>query len=143
MPTTASYSPKAKITVTLSPELVRQIDALTDTPKAGSRSRLVEEAVRHWVYDEAQKELERQTEEYYLSLSRAERKEDKQWSKIAARSAKRLWSEAPRSKLRGIRSKTKRNCAGAGYPPSPRLRRGHLALRPHSKLWGIRAEASE
>jgi hypothetical protein len=52
-------------------------------------------------------------------------------------------SEAPRSKLRGIRDKTKRNCAGAGYPPSPRLRRGHLALRPHSKLWGIRAEASE
>ena len=52
-------------------------------------------------------------------------------------------SEAPCSKLRGIRNKTKRNCAGAGYPPSPRLRRGHLALRPHSKLWGIRAEASE
>ena len=52
------------------------------------------------------------------------------------------WSEAPRSKLRGIRNKTKRNCAGAGYPPSPRLRRGHLALRPHSKPWGIRSEAS-
>jgi hypothetical protein len=29
------------------------------------------------------------------------------------------------------------------YPPSPRLRRGHLALSAHSKLWGIRAEASE
>jgi Arc/MetJ-type ribon-helix-helix transcriptional regulator len=93
MPTISGYSPKTKITVTLSPELVHQIDALTDTPKAGSRSRLVEEAVRRWLYDQAQKELERQTEEYYLSLSRAERKEDKQWSKIAARSAKRLWSE--------------------------------------------------
>ena len=93
MPPISSQSPKAKITVTLSPELVRQMDVITDTPKAGSRSRLVEEAVRHWLYDEAQKELDRQTEEYYLSLSRAERKEDKQWSKIAARSAKRLWAK--------------------------------------------------
>jgi len=93
MPTISGQSTKAKNTVTLSPELVRQIDALTDAPKAGSRSRLVGEAVRRWLYDEAQKELERQTEEYYLSLSRAERKEDKQWSKIAARSAKRLWGK--------------------------------------------------
>jgi hypothetical protein len=59
------------------------------------------------------------------------------------RKGQNMSSEAPRSKLRGIRNKTKRNCAGAGYPPSPRLRRGHLALRPHSKLWGIRAEASD
>ena len=93
MPTISGQSTKAKITVTLSPELVRQIDALIDTPKAGSRSRLVEEAVRRWLYDEAQRELERQTEEYYLSLSKAERKEDKQWSRIAARSAKRLWNK--------------------------------------------------
>jgi metal-responsive CopG/Arc/MetJ family transcriptional regulator len=93
MPTNTGQSNKAKITVTLSPELVRRIDALADTPEMGSRSRLVEEAVRRWLYDEAQKELERQTEEYYLSLSKAERKEDKRWSKIAARSAKRLWDK--------------------------------------------------
>jgi hypothetical protein len=43
--------------------------------------------------DEAQKELERQTEEYYISLSEPERNEDRQWSKIAARSAKRLWGK--------------------------------------------------
>jgi hypothetical protein len=53
----------------------------------------VEEALRRWLRHRAQKELERQTEEYYLSLSGAERKEDKQWSKIAARSAKDLWLE--------------------------------------------------
>jgi Arc/MetJ-type ribon-helix-helix transcriptional regulator len=91
MHTTSGPSPKTKITVRLSPELVRQIDALNDTPKAASRSRLVEEAVRLWLYDQAQKELELQTEGYYLSVSKAQRKEDKQWSKIAARSAKRLW----------------------------------------------------
>lgn len=93
MPTITAHSPKTKITVTLSPDLVRQLDALVDSPEAGSRSRLVEEAVRRWLRERAQKEVERQTEEYYHSLSTAERKEDKEWSKIAARSAKDLWDE--------------------------------------------------
>jgi Arc/MetJ-type ribon-helix-helix transcriptional regulator len=93
MPTITAHSPKIKITVTLSPDLVRQLDALVDSPEAGSRSRLVEEAVRRWLRERAQKEVERQTEEYYHSLSRPERKEDMEWSKIAARSAKDLWDE--------------------------------------------------
>ena len=62
-------------------------------PEASNRSQLVEKAVRRCLGDRAQKELERQAEEYYLSLCNAERNEDQQWSKIAARSAKRLWSK--------------------------------------------------
>ena len=93
MPTTSVHSSKTKITITLSPDLVRQLDALLDTPEAGSRSRMVEEALRRWLENRAKEELERKTEEYYLSLSGAERKEDKQWSRIAARSAKDLWNE--------------------------------------------------
>jgi hypothetical protein len=42
MLTTSAHSPKPKITVTFSPDLVRQLDALLDSPEAGSRSRLVE-----------------------------------------------------------------------------------------------------
>jgi len=93
MPTTLARSHKSKITVTLSNDVVRQIDKLLDSPEATSRSRLVEEAVRQWLHDQSQKELERQTEEYYLSLSERERNEDRQWAKIAARSAKRLWGK--------------------------------------------------
>jgi Arc/MetJ-type ribon-helix-helix transcriptional regulator len=93
MPTVATRSHKSKITVTLSNDLVSQIDKLLDSPEASSRSQLVEEAVRRWLHDQAQKDIERQTEEYYLSLSKAEHKEDRQWSKIAARSAKRLWGK--------------------------------------------------
>ena len=93
MPTSSAHSPKTKITVTVSPDLVRQLDALLDSPGAGSRSRLVEEAIARWLRDRAQKELECQTEEYYLSLSKAERKEDMQWSRVTARSAKVLWDE--------------------------------------------------
>ena len=39
-------SQKVKITVTLSNDLVRQMDKLLDSPEASSRSQLVEEAVR-------------------------------------------------------------------------------------------------
>jgi metal-responsive CopG/Arc/MetJ family transcriptional regulator len=93
MPTISARSQKAKITVTLGSDLVRQIDQLLDSPEARSRSQLIEEAVRQWLRDQAQKELEHQTEEYYLSLSKAELSEDQEWSKIAARSAKHLWNK--------------------------------------------------
>lgn len=93
MPTLTERSPKSKVTVTLSPELLRQIDTLLQASEAGSRSQLVEEALRQWLRDQAQQDLERQTEEYYRSLSKAERKEDRQWTKHAARAAKRLWDK--------------------------------------------------
>lgn len=93
MPTIHPHSVKAKITITVSQDLVRQIDELLDVPEAKSRSRLVEEAIRYWLQEQAYIELERQTEEYYQSLSKAEHKEDREWSKIAARSAKRLWEK--------------------------------------------------
>ena len=91
MPTATARSPKSKITVTLSPDLVRQLDACLRSPEAGSRSRLVEEALRRWLRDYAQQEVEHQTEAYYRSLSKAERREDQEWTKIAARSARRHW----------------------------------------------------
>lgn len=88
---TKTRPPKSKITVALSADLVEELDALTQTSQAGSRSELVEEALHAWLHKRAKKELERQTEEYYRSLTPAEHKEDQQWSKIAARSAKRFW----------------------------------------------------
>jgi metal-responsive CopG/Arc/MetJ family transcriptional regulator len=91
MPTATARSTKSKITVTVSPDLVRQLDALLQAPESGSRSRLVEEALRHWLREHAQHTLDLQTEAYYRSLSKAEREEDRQWTKIAARSAKRHW----------------------------------------------------
>ena len=93
MPTVKTRSPKAKVTVTLSLDLVRRLDELLDAPEAASRSQLIEEALRRWLYDQAKEELERQTEEYYHSLSAAERKGDHQWSKVATHSAKHLWDK--------------------------------------------------
>ncbi|MBZ0168988.1 hypothetical protein MELA_00858 [Candidatus Methylomirabilis lanthanidiphila] len=93
MPTVTARAPKFKVTVTLSPDVVHQLDAILSSPEAGSRSRLVEEALRQWLHDHARRELERQIEQYYRSLSKDERKEDRQWSRLAARSAGRLWDK--------------------------------------------------
>ncbi len=90
---TFSHTSKTKITITLSPDVVRQLDALLDTPETRSRSRLVEEALRQWLERRVQGEIERQTEEYYRSLSLAEQEEDQEWSTIASEAARRLWEE--------------------------------------------------
>jgi metal-responsive CopG/Arc/MetJ family transcriptional regulator len=90
---TSSRTTKAKITVTLSPDLVRQLDALTQTPKGRSRSQLVEEALRQWLQERLRRDLENQTEQYYRSLSPTEQKEDQEWATIAIQAANRLWNE--------------------------------------------------
>lgn len=84
---------KAKVTVSLSPDVVRQLDALRQGREARSRSQLIEEALRRWLEERVQRDLERQTEEYYRSLSPAEQEEDKEWSAIAAEAATRLWKD--------------------------------------------------
>ncbi len=92
MGTHEARATKTKITVTLSDDLVHQLDQLPDT-ETRSRSHVVEQALRRWLEEYKQKQLESQVEEYYLSLSKVEREEDKEWTKIAANSAKRLWKE--------------------------------------------------
>ncbi len=93
MPAIASPAPKAKITLTLSRDLVQQIDELLQSPGARSRSQLVEDAIRRWLREHAKEELERQTEAYYLSLSEAEQEEDREWTETAAQAARPLWEE--------------------------------------------------
>ncbi|MFQ5899771.1 MAG: ribbon-helix-helix domain-containing protein [Candidatus Methylomirabilia bacterium] len=88
---TYPHTSKAKITVTLSTDLVRQLDALVDTAEARSRSQFVEEAVRRWLEERLRRDLETKTEEYYHSLSPSEQQEDKEWSSLAAEAARRLW----------------------------------------------------
>ena len=89
---TASRTRKAKITVTLSPDVVRQLDGLAQAPKAPSRSQLVEEALRHWLQERLHRDLESQTEQYYRALSPTEQQEDQEWATIATQAANRLWN---------------------------------------------------
>ena len=43
--------------------------------------------------EQKMRELERQVEEYYLSLSNKDREEERKWDEIAAQSAHHLWKD--------------------------------------------------
>ena len=88
-----SSSVKVKITTSLDPELVKEIDEHVKGSEARSRSKLIENILRDWHREQKVREVENQIEQYYLSLSNDEKDEDRQWTKIAAESAKHLWEE--------------------------------------------------
>ncbi len=84
---------KQKITITLRPDTLDQLDTLIKLSRIESRSTMVEEAIQLWLRERAKKEIERQTEEYYRSLTNKEKKEDREWSEIAVKSTKHFWEE--------------------------------------------------
>ncbi len=90
---TTYRSRRPKITITLSPEVADRLNALAAVGGRRSRSRLVEEALRRWLDEKARQNLDRQTEEYYRSLSAAEQDEDKEWAALASDGARRLWED--------------------------------------------------
>jgi len=88
-----SSSAKMRITASLDAELIKAIDEFLEKDKTRSRSQLIEEALRNWYKQKKKRELERQIEEYYLSMSHEERKQDKEWNEIAAQSARHFWEK--------------------------------------------------
>ena len=88
-----SSTARVKITTSLDPKLVKEIDTHVEGSGARSRSQLIENILRDWQRKQKVHEVENQVEQYYLSLSNDEKDEDRQWRKIAAESAKRLWEE--------------------------------------------------
>ena len=93
MASNTSSSVKVKVTASLDAELVRAIDEFLKQSKDRSRSQLIEDALRKWQKEQKRQEIESQVEEYYLSLAKEERAEDRDWSEIATQSARHLWEE--------------------------------------------------
>ena len=93
MASKALSSVKVKVTASLDAVLVKAIDEFLKESKARSRSQLIEEALYNWHKEQKKQELERQIEEYYLSLSNEDREEDRKWRDIAAQSAYHLWEK--------------------------------------------------
>lgn len=91
MPGKGSHAVKVRVTASLDPALVQAIDALAKEAGHLSRSRLIEEALHHWIAEQKRRDLEQQVEAYYLSLSEAEREEDRQWTQGASHAATGLW----------------------------------------------------
>ncbi len=93
MDSQTTSSPKVKVTASLDADLVKTIDAYLGSSRIRSRSRLIEDILRQWSREKKRQELKTQIEEYYLSLSGSEKKEDTEWSELAAESAGHLWEE--------------------------------------------------
>lgn len=93
MASKTSSSVKVKVTASLDPDLVKAIDGYLKESKARSRSQLIEDVLRSWLMEQKKRKLEYEIEQYYLSLSDGERKEDQEWTDITAQSIHRLWME--------------------------------------------------
>jgi len=82
---------KLKVTLSLDQELLGTVDTAVKRELADSRSAVVEEAIRLWQVEQKRQWVERETEAYYRAQSAAERREDRAWTKLSGRAAKRLW----------------------------------------------------
>ena len=91
MPSTSTLR-KAKLTVTISGDVVNEIDEIAKE-KGTPRSQVMEEMLRDWLMKSKKREIEKDIEAYYLALTEKEKKEDKKWTKLAAESAKRTWDD--------------------------------------------------
>ena len=83
---------KAKLTITISSDLSSEIDEIARV-KGTPRSQLMEEILRDWLAVSKKKAIEKDTKAYYLSLTEEEKKENKEWTEVAAESAKRSWND--------------------------------------------------
>jgi metal-responsive CopG/Arc/MetJ family transcriptional regulator len=83
---------KTKLTVTISGDVVNEIDEIAKE-KGTPRSQIMEEALRDWLLKAKKRAIEKDIEAYYLSLSEKEKREDREWAKIAAESAKKTWND--------------------------------------------------
>ena len=88
----ASPLRKAKLTVTISTDLVNEIDEIAKGKKA-PRSQVMEEMLRDSLQASRKRAVEKDIEAYYLSLTEQEKEEDREWTQIAAESAKRTWDD--------------------------------------------------
>lgn len=89
----SSSTVKVKVTASLDAELIRAVDEFIKGSETRSRSQLIEDVLRNWHEEQKKRELESQIEKYYLSLSKEEQEEDREWREIATQSAHNLWEK--------------------------------------------------
>ena len=84
---------KEKVTMSLDPELVQAVDREVRARHANSRSAVMEEALRLWQAAQRRRAIEEGVETYYQTRSEKERREDRNWTRLASRQTKRLWND--------------------------------------------------
>ncbi len=83
---------KTKMTVTISSDVACEIDKIARKKKS-PRSQVMEEMLRDALLKSKKRAIEKDIETYYMSLTEKEKKEDREWAKVAEESAKRTWDD--------------------------------------------------
>ena len=83
---------KAKLTITISNDLFSEIDEIA-RKKGTPRSQVIEEILRDWLSRSKKEAIEKDIKAYYLSLTEEEKKENREWTRITSKSAKRIWND--------------------------------------------------
>ena len=84
---------REKVTVSLDPGLLEAVDQEVRVHHAGSRSAVVEDALRLWRTEQQRLAIEQGVEGYYRSRSRRDVGEDRAWARFAGRQSMRLWDD--------------------------------------------------
>ena len=81
---------KTRISLCVNTKLLSAVDNIIKKYGYFSRSSVIEDALYKWYNDFMEAELNRQTEEYYRSLSSEEIEEDKQWTQISTKQSNKV-----------------------------------------------------
>lgn len=87
---TNTLTVKAKISVTVDQDLLKDIDRLSGEL---SRSQVFERALAVWVRDRGQARLDAEIERYYRSQTNAERAEDHTWASSGDETVRKSWDD--------------------------------------------------
>lgn len=80
---------KSKVSVTIDDRVLARVDRIAD---GGSRSEIIERALKSWLSDQRRLKLEDEIAAYYEGLGDAERDEDREWAELSARHLGKSWN---------------------------------------------------
>jgi metal-responsive CopG/Arc/MetJ family transcriptional regulator len=84
---------KTKVSVSIRTQLLREVQRVAG---GVNRSAIFDQALAHWLRERRQIQLDRAIEDYYTSLTAAERAEDDAWADTADDTVRRVWGEPKR-----------------------------------------------
>ena len=82
-------SRKIRVTATLDADIVKALDQAAKQHGVSSRSRALEAALVHWLREQRRRKIETEMEAYYRSLTPAEKRENREWTRFVSRAASR------------------------------------------------------
>lgn len=84
---------KEKVTLTLSPRVLKAVDRWCREVRLRSRSAAIEHLLEQSIAEKERLRMESETEAYYLSLTSGEKSEDSEWAQISSSQAVRRFEK--------------------------------------------------